>query len=143
MFIHWTLVILFLSITVLMMIQSSMLSRTIGNHLYLTISLYGRKPCRRKFRAEWFNRFTLPCYSRLYDGAFCLGCVLFGKEMGHNGTKLSNLFKDPLVNWQTATQRFEYHEKTFLVHHDSMLRLAQFDDVIVVLYGEYTGNAVF
>ena len=92
-------------------------------------SANGRKPCRRKFRAEWFNRFTWLCYSRLYDGAFCLGCVLFGKETGHNGTKLSNLFKDPLVNWQTATQRFEYHEKTSLVHRDSMLRLAQFDDV--------------
>ena len=50
--------------------------------------------------------------------------------MGHNGTKLSNLFKDPLVNWQTATQQFEYHEKTSLVHHDSMLHLAQFDDVM-------------
>ena len=50
--------------------------------------------------------------------------------MGHNGTKLSNLFKDPLVNWQTATQQFEYHEKTSLVHHVSMLHLAQFDDVM-------------
>ena len=64
------------------------------------------------------------------DGAFCLGCVLFGEEMGHNGIKLSNLFKDPLVNWQTATQRFRYHEKTSLLHRDSMLRLAQFDDVM-------------
>jgi hypothetical protein len=45
------------------------------------------------------------------------GCVTlnfmmeFGKETGHNGTKLTNLFKEPLTNWQSATKRLDDHKK--------------------------------
>ena len=34
----------------------------------------------RKFCANWLTRLTWLCYSKLYDGAFCLYCVLFGRE---------------------------------------------------------------
>ena len=60
---------------------------------------------RRKFCASWLNRWSWLCYSKLYDGAFCLSCVLFGHQTGHNGSKLSKLFKEPLTNWQSAVTR--------------------------------------
>ena len=66
---------------------------------------------RRKFCASWLNRWSWLCYSKMYDGAFCLSCVLFGHQCGHNGSKLSKLFKDPLTNWQSAATRLEQHQK--------------------------------
>ena len=85
----------------------------------------------RKFCASWLNRWSWLCYSKLYDGAFCLSCVLFGHQTGHNGSKLSKLFKEPLTNWQSAATRFEQHQKHSLIHRDSMLRLAQFKSVMM------------
>ena len=61
----------------------------------------------RKFCANWLNRWTWLCYSKLYDGAFCLCCVLFGRETGRNGTKLTKLFKEPLTNWKSAASKLE------------------------------------
>ena len=58
----------------------------------------------RKFSYKWFSRWSWLCYAKLYDGAFCLSCVLFGYETGHNGTKLINLFKEPLINWQSVSK---------------------------------------
>ena len=91
---------------------------------------FGKKKERRKFSHSWFTRWSWLCYSKLYDGAFCLSCVLFGHETGRNGTKLSNLFKEPLTNWKTAVSKLEEHETHSLIHRDSMLRLAQFTDVM-------------
>ena len=56
--------------------------------------------------------------------------MLFGHETGRNGTKLSNLFKEPLTNWKTAVSKLEEHDKHSSIHRDSMLRLAQFTDVM-------------
>ena len=85
----------------------------------------------RKFCASWLNRWSWLCYSKLYDGAFCLSCVLFGHQTGRNGSKLSKLFKEPLTNWQSAATKFEQHQKHSLIHRDSMLRLAQFKSVMM------------
>ena len=84
----------------------------------------------RRIYFQWFNRWTWLCYSMLYDGAFCPSCVLFDTEVGHNGTKLSQLFKEPFTNWQCAAKRFGSHEKNSVVHRDSMLQLNNFDKVI-------------
>ena len=67
----------------------------------------------------------------MYDGAFCLCCVLFGRETGHNGSKLNKLFKEPLKNWQTAADKLEKHQKHSLIHRDSMLRLLNFKNVMM------------
>ena len=67
----------------------------------------------------------------MYDGAFCLSCVLFGRETGHNGSKLNKLFKEPLKNWQTAAGKLEKHQKQSLIHGDSMLRLLNFKSVMM------------
>ena len=89
-----------------------------------------KKPDLRKFCLNWLCRWPWLRYSKLYDGAFCLCCVLFGKETGHNGTKLSNLFKEPLTNWKSAARRLEDHEKNSVVHRDSMVRLSSFENVM-------------
>jgi hypothetical protein len=78
----------------------------------------------RKFCASWL------CYSKLYNGAFCLSCVLFGHLSGHNGSKLSKLFKEPLTNWQSAATRLKQHQKQSVIRCDSMLRLVQFRSVM-------------
>ena len=85
---------------------------------------------RRKFSASWLNRWSWLCYSKLYDGAFCLSCVLFGHQCGHNSSKLSKLFKDPLTNWQSAATTLEQHQKHSEIHCYFMLRLVQFRSVM-------------
>ena len=72
----------------------------------------------------------LGCYSMLHEGAFRLCYVLFDKEVGHNGTKLSQLFNKPFTYWQCAAKRFESHKKNSVACHDSMLRLNNFDKVM-------------
>ena len=67
----------------------------------------------------------------MYDGAFCLSCVLFGHETGHNGSKLNKLFREPLKNWQTAAGKLEKHHEHSLIHRDSMLRLVHFRSVMM------------
>ncbi|XP_046858087.1 uncharacterized protein LOC124451504 [Xenia sp. Carnegie-2017] len=80
----------------------------------------------RKFCAGWLDRWSWLCYSKLFDGAFCYYCVLFGHQTGHNGSKLSKLFKEPLRNWQSTATKFYQHDKYSLIHRDSKLRLSQF-----------------
>ena len=91
-------------------------------------------PCsssRRKFCVRWLSRWSWLCYSKLFDGAFCLSCVLFGHETGRNGSKLTKLFKEPLTNWQSAATKLEQHQKGSTVHRDSMLRMVQFKRVMM------------
>ena len=86
---------------------------------------------RRKFSLNWLIRWSWLCYSKMFDGAFCLSCVLFGHETGHNGSKLNKLFREPLKNWQTAAGKLEKHHKHSLIHRDSMLRLVHFRNVMM------------
>ena len=97
---------------------------------YREFGTNAKTPNRRRFSPMWFNLWPWLCYSKLYDGAFCLCCILFGKETGHNGTKLSNPFKEPITNWQSATKRLDDHEKNSLVHCDSILHLSHFESVM-------------
>jgi hypothetical protein len=49
---------------------------------------------------------------------------LFGHQTGHNSSKLSKLFKEPLTNWQIVATRLEqHHQKQSVIHGDSILRL--------------------
>jgi hypothetical protein len=49
---------------------------------------------------------------------------LFGHQTGHNSSKLSKLFKEPLTNWQIVATRLEqHHQKQSVIHRDSILRL--------------------
>jgi hypothetical protein len=93
---------------------------------------YG-KTCseRRKFTASWLNRWSWLCYSKLHDGAFCLSCVLFGQETGHNCQKLNKLFKEPLTNWKSAATKLQDHHQHSTIHHDSMMRMMHFRTVMM------------
>lgn len=90
----------------------------------------------RKFCYNWFQRWSWLCYSKLFDGAFCLSCVLFGCQTGHNGSKLSKLYKESLTNWQSAVSKLEYHQKHSDIHRDSMLSMVEFKNVMT---GNTTG----
>ena len=120
----------------LMRTQNFLLSTITGGHLQTSNFLHLKLLTRRTFCASWLNRWSWLCYSKLYDGAFCLSCVLLGHQTGHNGSKLSKLFKEPLTNWQSAVTRLERHQKHSDIHRDSMLCLVQFRSVMT---GETTG----
>jgi hypothetical protein len=56
--------------------------------------------------------------------------VLFGKQSGHNSSKLSQLFKDPFIHWKKATEKLAAHEKSSVMHKDSTLKLTNFKSVM-------------
>ena len=87
-------------------------------------------PSNRKFCYNLFQRWSWLCYSKLFDGAFCLSCVLLGRHTGHNGSKLFKLHKEPLTNWQSAVTKLEYHQKHSDLHHDFMLSMLEFKNVM-------------
>ena len=39
----------------------------------------------QKFCFTWLDMWAWLCHSKVFNGAFCLSCILFGKETGHNG----------------------------------------------------------
>ena len=65
----------------------------------------------RKFTIIWLDRKAWLSYFKELDGAFCVPCVLFEHQCGHNGMKLNKLYKEPLTNWQSVVTKFEEHDK--------------------------------
>ena len=69
-------------------------------------------PClslRQEFCLTWLDPWSWLCHSYVFNGTFCLSCILFGKKTGHNGSKLKKLFKEQLTNWQSAASKLEQH----------------------------------
>lgn len=94
-------------------------------------SQYGtKKVTSRKFLPKWFERWPWLSSSKKFDGAFCVPCVLHGHQSGHNGMKLLKLYKEPLVNWQTAVCKFEEHDKKSPFHKASLMRATSFKQVM-------------
>ena len=52
------------------------------------------------------QKFPWLAYSGVLDGSFCVPCVLFGRHIGLNSTKLNKLMKSPLTGWSAAVRRF-------------------------------------
>ena len=50
----------------------------------------------RKFLYNWLRIFPNLCYSKYLDGAFCLSCVLFGRN-SISKSSLKNLYTAPLT----------------------------------------------
>ena len=84
----------------------------------------------RKFNIKWLDRWSWLSYSKEVDGAFCVPCVLFGHQCGHNGSKLTKLYKEPLTNWQSAVTRFEEHDKKSNFHKESMAKAIHFKSIM-------------
>jgi hypothetical protein len=54
----------------------------------------------------------------MYDGMFCLPCVLFGNVTAFE--RLDKLFKSPLKLWTSAASKFSAHEKRSQKHKNSV-----------------------
>ena len=63
----------------------------------------------RRFNSDWFKIFVGGlCYSKYFDGEFCLACVLFGKFC-NTKSKLQQLYVKPLNAWPSAYGKLKYH----------------------------------
>ena len=82
----------------------------------------GKKMSQRSFRHEWLRIYPWLRYSRMYDGAFCLPCILFG----NNSEKLDKLFKSPLILWTSAVSKFAAHQTHSRMHKHSVQDLQIF-----------------
>ena len=80
----------------------------------------------RRFQHKWLDQFSWLAYSDLLDGAFCLNCVLFGGESGHNAGKLLYLFKAPFSNWSKAMQKLQDHAIKSPVHMTATVMATEF-----------------
>ena len=63
-------------------------------------------------------------YSKYYDGAFCLPCVVFGNRF--SDTKLQKLYTKPLTRWNGASTKFFEHQKSCQMHQDSTTTMESF-----------------
>ena len=77
---------------------------------------------KRKFVSSWLQQFPWLAYSKRFDGAFCVPCVLFGRKTGANASKLDKLMKSPFVDWSCASRRFQDHTKND-IHKASLLTM--------------------
>ena len=84
----------------------------------------------RKFLVSWLDRRPWLAYLKIFDGAFCIPCVLFGQETGFSSRKLKTLFKEPATNWQNAVCKFEDHAQNSQLHKASVLRAESFKQVM-------------
>ena len=78
----------------------------------------------RSFRYEWLRTYPWLRYSPMYDGAFCLPCVLFGNDTAFE--RLDKLFKSPLKLWTSAASKFSAYEKRSSKHKNSVTDLQLF-----------------
>ena len=72
----------------------------------------------RSFRYKWLRTYPWLRYSPMYDGEFCLPCVLFGNETTFE--RLDKLFKSPLKLWTSAASKLSAHEKRSKKHKNSI-----------------------
>ena len=54
----------------------------------------------------------------MYDGAFCLPCILFGNDTAFE--RLDKLFKAPFKLWTSPASKLFTHEKRSLKHKNSV-----------------------
>ena len=80
----------------------------------------------RRFNREWLRLFPWLAYSNYLDGAFCIPCVFFGRNIGSNESKLDKLMKSPLTDWSSATTRLKLHEVKSEVHKTALLTMQEF-----------------
>ena len=81
---------------------------------YPTRVEYGKN---HAFNPAWFDLYQWLAYSPAEDGAFCVPCVVFGRE-----SKLSHLVKTPLTFWTTASERLKDHSTKSAINRDTTLK---------------------
>ncbi|XP_065671863.1 52 kDa repressor of the inhibitor of the protein kinase-like [Hydra vulgaris] len=63
----------------------------------------------RSFQLAWIVKFRWLTYSKIFDGAFCLRCVLFGHSFHSDCTIVERLFSKPFNYWNDASAHFKKH----------------------------------
>eukprot|EP00112_Aurelia_sp_Birch-Aquarium-sp1_P013364 Seg2834.3 transcript_id=Seg2834.3/GoldUCD/mRNA.D3Y31 product="52 kDa repressor of the inhibitor of the protein kinase" protein_id=Seg2834.3/GoldUCD/D3Y31 len=92
------------------------------------VTTEGGRP--KRFQYKWLTRFTWLAYSKHLNGTFCVPCVLFGRQCGHNSSKLVKLFKSPLTYWTSALTKLKDHLEKSQLHHAAMLQMDQFKTTV-------------
>ena len=95
-----------------------------GDFNFPTQLIYGKK---RKFISSGFNEYPWLQYSRFLDGSFCLPCVILGKRIGINSSKVDRLVTT-LKGWSCAVSRFKMHSKSD-IHKTSLATMQSFLNV--------------
>jgi len=90
------------------------------NYKFPKKSEYGKM---RSFKSGWLDQYLWLAYSPSLDGAFCLPCVLFARDLSKQGVKLDRLLSSPLTS---ATRKFKDHELNSEVHKCSLLMASEF-----------------
>ena len=102
-----------------------------GDQIQITNFVSLVKMVKRKgFVFQWLTRFPWLAYSKYVDGSFCLPCVLFGKETGHNANKLNKLLKSPLTYCSIAHSKYKDHEMKSQLHHTATLKMDDFKKLV-------------
>ncbi|XP_065671304.1 52 kDa repressor of the inhibitor of the protein kinase-like [Hydra vulgaris] len=57
----------------------------------------------------WMEKFPWLTYSKIFDGAFCLPCVLFGCNFPSECSLVERLFSKPFDRWNEASRYFQIH----------------------------------
>ena len=71
---------------------------------------------KRKFGYKWFALFPWLCFSKFFEGTFCLYCVLFSTTYGINTSKLEHLCQLPLSGSKNALRTLKNHSKKSYHH---------------------------
>lgn len=78
------------------------------------------------YKYEWLKMYNWLAYSAIEDGAYCLPCVLFGREVGVNAAKLDRLMNNPIKIWTSALTKFKKHETLSEVHKAAVVMAQDF-----------------
>ena len=104
--------------------------------------LFSSNNNKRSFQFSWLEQFPWLAYSKKYDGAFCLHCVLFGQKT----SQIKIFFTKPFKNWCEAMEAFRKHEgshrkcsKTFSGFHTNSN--SSFNTFVAKMSGQSLGYA--
>ena len=62
---------------------------------------------RKKVFLFWFEDYKWFQYSKLFDGAFCLPCVISGNHMDVNSSKVDKLVLSPFIDWSLCSSKIQ------------------------------------
>ena len=80
---------------------------------------------KRHFIYAWLRTYPWLCYSKRYDGAFCINFVLFHNN-AHYVWKMEKLCKVPFKYWKNAKAVFEKHQHKSPYHKKTVEDTAKF-----------------
>ena len=80
---------------------------------------------KRKFSYSWLEDYKWFQHSKALDGAFCLPCVVFGRQIGINSSKVENWSLVLTKTGPLQLQGSKMHNKSS-IHQTSLLIMQTF-----------------